>query len=102
MTTLNNSGRGLSQCSATTRGPVEETGRNSVMPSMIPKMMTAIQSGMNRLDGKTRRKTRKTAQAGKRQDLEWMAWGTIQPLNGATKRSPVPLAENRGERGLGV
>jgi len=34
------------QCSAISRCAVEETGRNSVIPSMIPRMITAKNSGM--------------------------------------------------------
>src|SRR5882762_1127144 len=43
--------------SAINRWPVEEMGMNSVIPSMIPRMMTAIQSGIGCLDAKMRRLT---------------------------------------------
>src|ERR1039458_4951808 len=46
-----------SQRSEMSRWPVEETGRNSVMPSTIPSRITAIQSGIAWLDAKNRQKT---------------------------------------------
>src|SRR6185437_12267351 len=46
MPTLNRSERAPSQCSAINRCPVEEIGRNSVMPSMMPRMMTFRRSCM--------------------------------------------------------
>src|SRR5881409_1652039 len=57
MTTLNRSLWRGSHRSAISRWPVEEMGINSVIPSMIPKIMTAIQSGIGWLDGKSRRLT---------------------------------------------
>ena len=39
-------------CSARSRCPVDETGMNSVIPSITPKMTATIQSGMNHLDAK--------------------------------------------------
>jgi hypothetical protein len=38
---------------------VDDTGMNSVIPSTIPKMIAAIQSGMNHLDAKPARQARK-------------------------------------------
>src|SRR5581483_10480647 len=46
-----------SQCSAMSRWPVEEMGRNSVIPSTIPSMTAVIQSGMRPLERKTPRLT---------------------------------------------
>ena len=50
-----------SQRSAISRWPVEEIGKNSVIPSMIPSMTIANQSGITGRDGKKRRD-------GKRED----------------------------------
>src|SRR6185312_7926194 len=46
MPTLNRSERVPSQCSAISRCPVDEIGRNSVMPSMMPRMTTRKKSCM--------------------------------------------------------
>src|SRR2546425_9207359 len=48
MTTLNKSVCRGNQRSAISKWPVEETGRNSVIPSIIPSRMTVIQSGIHR------------------------------------------------------
>src|SRR5690242_15087694 len=45
--TLNKSERAPSQCSAISKCPVEEIGRNSVMPSMMPRMTTRKKSCMD-------------------------------------------------------
>ena len=59
ITTLNNCVcRGI-QCSAISKCPVDETGRNSVIPSIIPNKTTEIQTGIRRLDFKTFGKTRR-------------------------------------------
>src|SRR6185503_15297176 len=50
-----------SQCSASSKWPVEETGRNSVIPSMIPRITTTSQSGKRRLDSKGARDTSGTS-----------------------------------------
>src|SRR5665213_2690939 len=47
MATLNNSERSPSQCSAISRWPVLDTGRNSVIPSMMPRVMVCQRSDMN-------------------------------------------------------
>src|ERR1700722_20405631 len=52
MTTLNRSDWWGSQCSTIRRGPVEETGRNSVIPSIMPKIMMLMKSGIRCLEGK--------------------------------------------------
>src|ERR1035441_7101545 len=51
-----------SQCSAISKWPVEETGRNSVIPSITPSKITAIQSGIVRLDNKRPPKTSRKCQ----------------------------------------
>src|SRR5260221_13437188 len=66
MTTLNKSL--LAMCrsfSAMSRWPVDETGMNSVIPSTIPKMRTAIQSGIHYLDAKCVRRARTKIGAGR-------------------------------------
>src|SRR5262249_49567806 len=64
MTTLNKSLCPIrNRCSTISKWPVEETGKNSVIPSTTPRSRTAIQSGMGWLDGKTARKTRKKTAA---------------------------------------
>jgi hypothetical protein len=46
MTTLNNSLRLGTTCSTKSKCPVEEMGRNSVIPSTIPRKITDSHSGM--------------------------------------------------------
>src|SRR5262245_46424591 len=47
----------LSDRSAISKWPVEETGMNSVRPSTIPRITTAIQSGIGCLESKIHRMT---------------------------------------------
>src|SRR6185369_2795095 len=63
MTMLNKSDWCGIQCSAISKWPVEETGRNSVIPSIIPNRMTAITIGIRRLDGKALTKTSQKVRA---------------------------------------
>src|SRR6185436_2499584 len=54
---LTRSGGIWSQRSAINKWPVDEIGRNSVIPSIIPKIIAAIQSGIRWLDAKLVRLT---------------------------------------------
>src|SRR5579884_634819 len=58
ITTLNNSVCAGSQCSAINKWPVDEIGRNSVIPSMIPRMtILNHKGGIRTLEAKTKQKT---------------------------------------------
>src|SRR5712675_1228945 len=67
MTTLNKSVWRGSHCSAITKWPVDETGKNSVTPSMIPSKTTAIHIGIGGRNEKRARMTR-TNCCGARKD----------------------------------
>ncbi len=62
-----------------TRWPVEETGKNSVSPSIIPRTKTVNQSGMECLDAKKRFNA-----------------------SGKSRGKDLRLREKGGEAGLGV
>src|SRR5436309_16115422 len=67
MTTLNKSVCRGNQRSAIKRWPVEEIGKNSVIPSMIPSKMTLTQSGIH---GRNRGKFQMTSSKGVSSDRQ--------------------------------
>src|SRR5215471_17392688 len=115
MTTLKSSDCAGSQPrrSTSSKCPVEETGRNSVIPSIKPSNAAAIQSGIGWLDGKFDRMTSRKAPEGtegrneKQGNLTWAARHRPFPSEERRrlkkwKRRLSPLAEHRSERALGI
>src|ERR1041385_5228244 len=83
--------------------PVEEMGRNSVIPSIIPSRMTAIQSGIRRLDEKMEALTsgKSVSCHGKRPRFEIAQWGyELHSADGHTECAG--RAQRRRRFGLGA
>src|ERR1041384_1393708 len=80
MTVLNKSLWRGSHCSAMSKWPVEDTGRNSVTPSIIPSRTAVNKSCTGRLDDKTATMTR-----GK--------WWSVEMVRNTARRRSVAQSE---------
>src|SRR6185369_3877868 len=104
MTVLNKSLWRGSHCSAMSKWPVEDTGRNSVTPSIIPSRTAVNKSCTGRLDDKTAAMTRGKCGWGLKDESvgcldSWVLYSKY-PNTQITKCLRLLPSEQRGEKSL--